>query len=118
MPSREGRAKIWQRMFPKKAPMESDIDWHRLAGIEITGGYIKNAVLRAARMAATEKKADNKKKITMNHLIKALTQETKSMIEFDNARNEHDSQYGYVGPSGYSVGGQKLVQKATEVLHG
>lgn len=96
MPSREERVKIWQRMFSKKAPLDKDIDWYKLASIEITGGYIKNAVLRAARMAAVQKLPDKKKKITMEHLVKALAQETKSMIEFDKARQEHDNQFVYM----------------------
>jgi AAA+ superfamily predicted ATPase len=53
MPDAEHRAKIWQRMFPKKAPL-GKVDWNRLAEIEIAGGHIKNVVLTAARKAASK----------------------------------------------------------------
>lgn len=112
MPTIEERAKIWQRMFPKKAPLEKDIDWMKLAIIEVTGGYIKNAVLRAARMAAIEKMPDKKKKITMRHLIKALRLETESMIEFENARKKQEGRIGHVTRDGVSTAtGQKVIHK-------
>lgn len=94
MPSAAQRKEIWLRMFPKKAPVAKDVDWDRLASIEITGGYIKNATLRAARMAAAENV--KKKQITMDHLVKALRQEAISMAEFEKARQEHEHGYGYV----------------------
>lgn len=94
MPSAEERAKIWQRMFPEKAPVDEKVNWERLAILEITGGYIKNSVLRAARMAAIEKVPDAEKKITMKHLVKAVRLETESMIEFENARAEHEGKVG------------------------
>lgn len=100
MPNQEQRAAIWRRMMPKKAPLHKDVDFYKLAVVEVTGGYIKNAVLRAARMAAIEKVPDSKKKIRMEHLIKAITLETESMIEFDAARAENEGQYGHVVPDG------------------
>ncbi len=102
MPSLEERSKIWERMMPSKAPLADDIDWTRLAIIEITGGYIKNAVLRAARMAAVSKV----KKITMHHLIKAVAQEAESMEEFLRAREKHDATAGLVS------GGVAMQQKS------
>lgn len=95
MPSPAERAKIWQRMFPAKAPLDDDIDWNKLAGVEITGGYIKNAVLRAARMAAIEKLPDDQKKISMKHLKRALKLEAESMMEFEKAREENERGIGH-----------------------
>lgn len=90
MPTAEERVKIWQRMFPKKAPVADDVDWQRLAEIELSGGYIKNAVLRAARMAAAEEHVKPKdKKITMRHLVDALSDEAQSVIEFEEARKHN-----------------------------
>jgi SpoVK/Ycf46/Vps4 family AAA+-type ATPase len=88
LPTRDERARIWQRMFPEKAPLASDIDWHKLAVVEISGGYIKNAVLRAARMAAIQDLPDAEKKIHMHHLVKALQLETESMMEFEKTHIE------------------------------
>jgi AAA+ superfamily predicted ATPase len=96
MPSQAERAEIWQRMFPEECPLDAGIDWTRLAIVEVSGGYIKNAVLRAARMAAIEPIPDDDKCITMKHLVKALQLETESMIEFENAREEHAHGYGRV----------------------
>lgn len=90
MPTFEQRVLIWKRMFPEKAPLEKDVNWLKLAKVEIAGGYIKNTVLRAARMAAIQKLPDSKKTITMDHLIKSLQLEAKSMLEFDEARKTEE----------------------------
>lgn len=89
MPSREQRVEIWKRMFPKKAPLDDNIDWNRLAGVELTGGYIKNAVLRAARMAAAQEGKKKDKKITEQHLVTALRLEAESMLEFEKHSEAH-----------------------------
>lgn len=100
MPTPSERAEIWRRMFPKKAPLSDDIDWLALAGVEITGGYIKNCVLRAARMAAAEKCANSKKQITMKHLVRALQLEAGSMADFEAAREADGMNYGHVAING------------------
>ena len=97
MPTLEQRAEIWQRMFPKACPLDKDIDWMRLAIVEVTGGYIKNAVLRAARMAAAEKVPDSKKKISMAHLIQAIKLEAESMVRFEEVREAHVAPQGHLG---------------------
>lgn len=111
MPSPSQRVEIWRRMFPKAAPLSDDIDWLKLAGIELSGGYIKNCVLRAARMAATEKVHNSKKQIRMAHLVKAVELETTSMIEFEEARAEHASGYGHV--SAGHVRGRGTIERTT-----
>lgn len=82
MPSVKERIDIWKRMFPKKAPLAKKINWERLAAVPITGGYIKNVVLRAARLTAARKLG----KITEDILIDSLREEMRSMEEFDNAK--------------------------------
>ncbi len=48
-PDAEQRAQIWQRLMPADAPRESDIDFGLLGeDFELTGGQIKNALVRAA----------------------------------------------------------------------
>jgi AAA+ superfamily predicted ATPase len=83
MPDAEHRMKIWQRMFPKEAPLEENMPWEKLASIEVAGGYIKNIVLRAARRAANTKE----KVITYRIIYKALREEMASMEEFESAVN-------------------------------
>lgn len=107
IPTPDQRAEIWKRMFPKQAPIAEDVDWSRLAIVEITGGYIKNAVLRAARMAAIEKLPDKKKKIKMDHLVKALKLETESMMKFEQARAETQ---GRIIDVGIGAGGERVVK--------
>jgi len=49
------RATIWRQLLPDTAPMEDDIDFEVLAEcFELSGGSIKNAVLRAAYRAAAQ----------------------------------------------------------------
>lgn len=93
MPTQEQRAEIWKRMFPEEAPVHKDVDWKRLAIVELTGGYIKNAVLRAARMAAIQKLPDTEKEIKMEHLVKSLKLETESMMAFDKARQKEERRF-------------------------
>ena len=117
MPTFEERIKIWERMFPKQAPLAKDVDFDKLAVVEMTGGYIKNAVLRAARMAAIQKLPDNRKRITMDHLKKALRQEAESMIEFEEARKQEDGKR-YVAKPGGNVSmqnGQIGITRTTEM---
>jgi len=52
-PEAEDRALIWRAHMPARAPFAPDIDWKALAeDFDFTGGYIKNAMLRAAQWAA------------------------------------------------------------------
>ena len=55
MPESEQRAALWTAMLPDKAPIAPDVDAGALGeAFEMSGGYIKNAVLRAAYLAAEE----------------------------------------------------------------
>lgn len=93
MPDLEQRVLIWKRMFPEKAPLAEDIKWDKLASVEITGGYIKNVVLRSARRAANSEE----KKITHKILVEALVEEVKRMEQFQEAvkSNTTPQQRGY-----------------------
>ena len=54
MPGVDERARIWQlQIHPKKTPLAPDVDFRRLAErYAISGGDIKNAVIKAAAAAA------------------------------------------------------------------
>ena len=53
IPEPPERERLWKSMLPPSAPWAKDISWKSLAkDYEISGGYIKNAVLRAAFLAA------------------------------------------------------------------
>ncbi len=51
-PRREERERLWRSLIPQEAPKARDLDFERLAAsYELTGGEIKNAILRAAYRA-------------------------------------------------------------------
>lgn len=50
-PDFAGREQIWERMLPKKMPLEDGINAKKLAEYKLTGGQIKNVLLAAARAA-------------------------------------------------------------------
>src|SRR5262249_5418627 len=72
-PGVEERAKIWElQIHPKKTPLAEDVDFHRLAErYAVSGGDIKNAVIKAAAAAAAEPGVDVGKKIERKHFESA-----------------------------------------------
>lgn len=71
IPNELHRIKIWKNMFPKKAPIERDIDYEYLGKqFALSGGNIRNIVLLAAFSAAAEKTS-----ISMRHIIISVYQE-------------------------------------------
>jgi AAA+ superfamily predicted ATPase len=53
-PEANERELLWRSMIPATAPLTADVDFQRLAErFQMTGGYIKNAAMRAAYLAAT-----------------------------------------------------------------
>ncbi len=54
IPDIEERERLWRTFMPKQAPVEQDISFGILAKeFELSGGYIKNAAVRAAFLAAS-----------------------------------------------------------------
>lgn len=48
-PEAEQRAAIWRKLIPAQTPLEDDVDFEVLGEVfELTGGQIKNAIVRAA----------------------------------------------------------------------
>jgi SpoVK/Ycf46/Vps4 family AAA+-type ATPase len=75
IPDERQRALLWQAMLPGRAEVAGDIDFERLGrDLAMTGGYIKNAALRAAYLAA-----DEGSPITMAHLWRAARGEYEAM---------------------------------------
>jgi SpoVK/Ycf46/Vps4 family AAA+-type ATPase len=73
MPGVEERARIWElQVHPKKTPLAADVDFRRLAERYIvSGGDIKNAVIKAAAAAAAEPGPDLGKRIYQRHFESA-----------------------------------------------
>jgi SpoVK/Ycf46/Vps4 family AAA+-type ATPase len=54
-PELEEREQLWQRLLPPETGLHADAPFKKLAArFEMTGGYIKNAIVRAAVIAARE----------------------------------------------------------------
>jgi SpoVK/Ycf46/Vps4 family AAA+-type ATPase len=69
MPGVEERERIWElQIHPKKTPLAPDVDFRRLAErYVVSGGDIKNAVIKAASAAAAEPGSDLGKRICQQH---------------------------------------------------
>jgi SpoVK/Ycf46/Vps4 family AAA+-type ATPase len=74
MPGPEDRARIWQlQIHPQKTPLAPDVDFKQLAErYAVSGGDIKNAVLKAASAAAAETGPDAEKRIGQQHFKSAM----------------------------------------------
>lgn len=75
VPEQGEHAALWRAMLPAAAPVDPGVDFDELARrFTMTGGYIKNATLRAAFMAS-----QNQGRITMSHLMRAARLEYEAM---------------------------------------
>jgi SpoVK/Ycf46/Vps4 family AAA+-type ATPase len=74
MPGAEERERIWQvQIHPSLTPLAEDVDFRALADqFAVSGGDIKNAVLKAASMAATEPGPDLGKRIHQRHFVQSM----------------------------------------------
>jgi SpoVK/Ycf46/Vps4 family AAA+-type ATPase len=74
MPGAEERVRIWQlQLHPQKTPLASDVDFRELAEqYAVSGGDIKNAVIKAAAAAAAEPGSDAAKRIHQKHFTAAI----------------------------------------------
>jgi AAA+ superfamily predicted ATPase len=74
-PEVEEREKLWQVLLPKETPRQGQLDFHALAvRYELSGGHIRNAVLRAAFLAASEDSP-----VTQSHLDRGARSEYQEM---------------------------------------
>lgn len=73
MPGVEERARIWElQIHPKKTPLAPDVDFRSLAErYVVSGGDIKNAVIKAAAAAAAEPGPEVGKRIGQRHFERA-----------------------------------------------
>ncbi len=75
-PDRDARRDIWENHLPASAPVADDVDIDKLADqFELTGGYIKNAVLMAVADAVHRDDGD-KMQITMDALERAAREQS------------------------------------------
>ena len=74
MPEEAERAQIWRvQLDPVRTPLADDVDFKTLARkYEVSGGDIRNAVLKAALSAAAEPIPDSSKRIRQQHFVTAI----------------------------------------------
>ena len=74
MPGVDERERIWRvQLHPTKTPLGDDVNFRGLAErFAVSGGDIKNAVLKAATAAATEPGPDVGKRIYQRHFERAI----------------------------------------------
>lgn len=85
-PEPEMRAAIWQTLIPKLCPVGDDVEWDALGKrFELSGGHIKNAVLRAAYQAAAASTP-----LDMKNLAYAARQECKNAGRVFRAFGDYD----------------------------
>ena len=74
MPGVDEREQIWKvQIHPSKTPLAEDVNFRELAErYAVSGGDIKNAVLKAATIAAASPGIDESKKIQQWHLERAM----------------------------------------------
>lgn len=98
IPSVSERERIWRvQIHPEKTPLDAGVDFRELAErFEVSGGDIRNAVLKAAQMAAAEEGPDPEKKIAQKHFTQAMEQvlTAKSVMQ-QNAVEPDDEETGW-----------------------
>ena len=74
MPNEAEREKIWRvQLHPARTPLAADVDFQALAHrYPVSGGDIRNAVLKAALSAAAESVPDSSKRIHQHHFERSM----------------------------------------------
>lgn len=73
LPDLEEREQIWRVQLHERTPLADDVDFRSLAvRYEVSGGDIRNAVLKAALAAAAEDGPDELKRIHQHHFVAAM----------------------------------------------
>ncbi|MGZ8236410.1 MAG: ATP-binding protein [Methylobacter sp.] len=74
-PAIEERKEIWRKVFPAETPVDKNLDYQRLASLNMTGGSIQNMALNAAFLAAQYPDG----KVTMPLILNAARMEFKKL---------------------------------------
>ncbi len=81
------RQAIWERLLPKKMPLEKIVTAAKLAEYKLTGGQIKNVVIQAARLALSE----DSKVVKASHFEAAIERVHKSKSLLGTASSYHQA---------------------------
>jgi SpoVK/Ycf46/Vps4 family AAA+-type ATPase len=73
LPDVAEREQIWQVQLHERTPLAADVNFRELAErYQVSGGDIRNAVLKAALAAASEDGPDATKRIQQRHFVRAI----------------------------------------------
>src|SRR2546423_5941793 len=118
MPGAAERAQIWRvQIHPTRTPLAADVDFGALARRhEVSGGDIRNAVLKAALAAAAESGTDAAKRIHQRHFEAAMEDviaARRVMRQSLFAGEERSIPDVHFGPHAADARGSRLVAYAT-----
>ncbi len=95
-PTLEERKRIWSILIPSKLPLHEDVSIDKLAAHKLTGGFIKNVLIHAARLAA----AKDEPKVRMEHFETAIARTHESQGKLGTRDGSHGRiDYKMVGES-------------------
>jgi hypothetical protein len=77
-PDARQREQIWARAFPSETPTR-DLDFRKLAQLNMTGGNIRNIALNAAFLAAADPNSGGPRPVAMDHVLHAARLESSKM---------------------------------------
>ena len=79
LPDRAEREQIWRVQLHQRTPLAGDVDFGELAErYAVSGGDIRNAVLKAALAAAAEDGPDERKRIHQRHFVAGIEEVTRA----------------------------------------
>jgi len=123
LPGVDERERIWRvQVHPRKTPLAGDVDFRALAErFETSGGDIKNAVLKAAQMAASEDPAGDTLRIRQDHLLEAMQEvlDAKRVMEqslFSGEEGALAAMGGAAGAAGSLVTRQESIEDDVSTL--
>jgi len=107
LPGAAEREAIWRvQVHPRKTPLAPDVDFRALAErYEVAGGDIKNAVLKAAQMAAGEEGAEQPRQIRQRHLEVGMAEVLSAKRVMEQSLFGADDPTGQLAALGGAAGG-------------
>lgn len=97
LPDTDERERIWRVQLHQRTPLAEDVDFRELAErYPVSGGDIRNAVLKAALAAAAEDGPDARKRIQHRHFVTAMEEvgQAKTIMQqsvMDSPARQHDA---------------------------
>jgi DNA polymerase III delta prime subunit len=118
LPDVAERERIWRvQLHPKKTPLAHDVDFRALAErYPVAGGDIKNAVLKAAQMAASDDGAADARRIHQRHFDAAIEEVLSAKRIMEQSLFGADDPTGELAALGGAAGGTGLIATRQQTL--